>query len=131
MRAVRGSKGVVHVNVGQRCKPLCEFRIVTLFLGVEPYVFQQQKVAVAQRIHRPLRNLAHTIGGKGNGKAEALRKRARNRLQRVPRIGFSVGAAEMRADDRARAAVVQPAQRRKRGIDARVVDDLRSVKGNV
>ncbi len=119
-----GSKSIVDVDIGERCELFGELRIVALFPGVEAHVLQQQNVAVVQRIDRPPRDLAHAIGGKGDGKAEALRKRAGNRPQRVLRIGLSVGTAEMGADDRARAAIVQPAQRRKRGIDARIIDDL-------
>ena len=121
VRAMRRCKGVVHVEIAQFGKLLGKCGVVAFFAGVEADVFEQEHVAVAQLRHRAFGHLADAIARKADGKAEAIRKRSRDRPQRELRIRFAVGSPEMREHDGLRAVLVQPAQRRQRGVDATII----------
>src|ERR1700728_2306725 len=95
VRAMRGCKGVVDVEVAQLCKLLGERGIVAFFAGVEADVFEQEHLAVAQLGHRIYGHLADAIACKADGKGAALRKRSCDRTKREPWVRFAVGAAEV------------------------------------
>jgi hypothetical protein len=45
MRTMRGSKGIVHIDIAELSQLLGEFRIVLLFFGVQAEVLQQQHLS--------------------------------------------------------------------------------------
>src|SRR5437660_7103090 len=58
---MRGSKGVVHINVAQSSKLLSERVVVLLFFWMKAEVFQQQHVAVFQCSNFLACRIAYTV----------------------------------------------------------------------
>ena len=58
------AKGVVHVEVAESGKLLCERGVVGFFLSVEAEVFQQQRLTLFEIRNKLSRNLADAIRGK-------------------------------------------------------------------
>ena len=121
---MRRRKGVVDVEISQRRETSREGGIVPLLFGVKAYVFEQQDLTVVQLRDRSLRNFTDAIAGKRDVRAEALRERPCDRRERERRIRLSIGPPEMGENDRLRAVLREPAQRRQRGVDPCVVADL-------
>ncbi len=80
VRAVRGAERVVNVEIRQRCKLLGKMRIVLLFAGLEPHVFQHGDLPVAQRLRDVTRGWTDDVGGKRNIGAQAFRERGCDRF---------------------------------------------------
>src|SRR5580698_6538420 len=131
MRTMRGRKRIVHVEIAELCKAARESRIVALFLGVKPHVFEQEHVPVVHVPDGPLGSLADAVVGEPDTNAEAAGKGLRHGPQRKARIRFAVGTTKVREDDGARTVLMQPTQRRQSRVDAcEVADFHRAVLSN-
>ena len=117
-------KGVVDVEIAQRREAPREAGIVAFLFGVKAHVFEQQDLAVVQLRDGSLRDFTDAVAGERDTGAEPLRERPRDRRERERRIRLSIGAPEMGENDRLRAALREPAQRRQRSVDACVIADL-------
>ena len=122
VRAVRGAKGVVHVDVETLRELARERRIVFLLLRVEADVLEEDDPARRQRAHRLLHFRPDRIGKERDGAPEQLAEPLRDGRQRKLRIA-SGRPAEMRNETDRRAAFEQHADRGQRGADAGVVGD--------
>ena len=124
MRAVRRSKGVVHVHIGEIGQLPGEAGIVLLFLRVEPEVLQEDDlVAAARPLDGGRGSLADRVLSELDRLPEKLREPRRNRPQRVLRIRFALRPSEVRREDHRRAALERVPDGRQRRPDARVVAD--------
>ncbi len=52
MRAVRRSKGIIDIDVGQRCQLSAELRIVELFATIETQILQKQHIAIFKTLRQ-------------------------------------------------------------------------------
>ena len=98
VRPVRRRERVIDPDIAELCQLGDEGRIVLFFLFMEARVFQTKDVAILDRRHRLLRDLADTIVGEGNRLPDHLPERGGNRFQRF--LGVApLGPAEMRQQD--------------------------------
>ena len=117
VRAVRGAERVVHVEVAQRARTTWRARVVLLLAGKEARVLEQQHVAVGERLRRGERGVGVGLGAERHRLAEQLGEPRRDRRERVLRLGLCLGAAEVREEHDARAALISA---RSVGIAARM-----------
>ena len=122
VRAVRRSERVVDVDVGERRQLRREGRVVGLFLGVEPQVFEEDHAARMRGDGgRGVR--ADAVGGKRDGPAEQPGQVVGDRLQAVLGIGLALRTSEVRREDDRGALFERVADGRQRRADPRVVGD--------
>ena len=69
-----GAERIVHVEIAQLGEPRRECAVVALFLRVEPDVFEQQNVPVAQCRHRCRGRVAHAVRSERDRRSEAIRQ---------------------------------------------------------
>ena len=119
------AEGIVDINIAELGELLGKTRIVLLFFGVEPQVFEQQDLAVSQ-IHRRLQRFVAVgaLDERDLPVGEQLGEALGDRLQRVLRLRLALRATEMRQQHDARPPIEQQLERGDRGTDARVVGDV-------
>ncbi len=117
------SERVVDVKIAERRQLAREGGIVCFLLAVEANVLEQDEITVGERRRGFARGLADAIGGECDRESEARAELARYRGERIFRARRTVRAAEVREHDRARALLVQVAQRRERRHEPRLVGD--------
>ena len=106
--------------------------VLARLAGVEPDVFKQGDVPVAQARHDRLSRLPHRVGGEGDRAAEDLTHPANDRSERVLVFGRALGTPEVGAHDDACARLGQGLDGWHRGSDPTVVGDIAiSVERNV
>ena len=124
---MRGTERVVHVDLGERGKLLRKLRHVLFFFRMEAQVFEQQHVAVLERLGRGFRFRADAIGREGHGLAEQLRQARGGRFQTHFGIHLALGPAQVRSQNQPAAALQDVLNGGQRGLDARVIGDFAGV----
>ncbi len=104
---MRGAERVVDVHVLSCDQPLDELRVARLLAGIEAQVLEQ--LDVGRELCEPRADRSH----------------------RVPLVGFALRTTEVAARRDVRAVLGEPLDRRERGSDAQVVDDLAVLEGHV
>ena len=94
-------------------------------------ILKKQHFSVAQRFAFRFGIRAHTIAGERDRPAKKFAQAGCDRRKSVLQIDFAFGAAEMRCENKPRAAVDCEAQRGDSFADAGVVLDLRAVHRDV
>ncbi len=115
--AVRGAEGVVHVHVTELGQLGDEGGVVLLLAGVEAQVLEQDRIAVAQ-----LRDPRRDRGSDPN-RCQLEAHVARDRGERVLRLGRGFRPAQVRGEHDAATAGAHELERLERRPDARVVRD--------
>ena len=133
--AVRGSEGIVHVNLAERGELLRKGGIVGLFFGVEAEVFEQQHLAVFELIRELARKVANTVGREGDvhlfadGVVEHDAEAIDDGPQAVLRARLALGTAEVGAENDLGAMTKCELDGRQGFADARVIEDFSAVFG--
>ena len=131
MRAVRGGKSVVDVKIAELGQRGGEGHVVGFLALVEAQILQHQHVTVFQRRDRFLGRGPDAVLGEGDrAAAQRFAQRRRDGTQRQRRV-TSLGPAEMRHHDDARALLRQLAQGRRQTVEARRVGHLAVGHGHV
>ena len=131
VRAVRGAKGVVDIDLRKGGQLLGELRIVLFLFLVEADVLQQNDVARLHRVDALLGVLADDVLGQDDLLIELLAQALRNGGQGILHVEFALGTAQVRAEDDGRIVVQEVLDGGQRRHDAGVVGDLRAVQGDV
>ena len=131
VRAVRGAKGVVDIDLRKGGQLLGELRIVLFLFLVEADVLQQNDVAGLHRVDALLGVLADDVLGQDDLLIELLAQALRNGGQGILHVEFALGTAQVRAEDDGRIVVQEVLDGGQRRHDAGVVGDLRAVQGDV
>jgi hypothetical protein len=109
VRTVRGTEGIIDVEVAQFGKLCGETGVVRLFFGVKAQIFQQQDIARLCRPHRRFRFFLDTRGYELHRSAEVFREHGRDGFQAERRIHLPLWATEMEIS-----TTTAPASSRKR-----------------
>ena len=102
---MRGTEGVVDVDLGQRSQSLGESGIVGFFLGVVAQVFKQQHLAGFKLPGHGGCDFAHAVGSEGDvdALAQVLIKQGAqavdHRAQGVLGVGLALGTAQVRGQN--------------------------------
>ena len=96
MRTMRGAKRVVDEEVAQGRKSLREFRVILFFTRFEADILEKKHLTGFQRCSFGLSIVTDHIARQLNWRFEQFRKAIGNGLQRVFRIDFSLGPAQVR-----------------------------------
>ena len=131
MRAVRDAEGVVDVDVGELGERARERFVVLLLARVEAQVFEQRDLAFAQLAHNLAGGVAQAVVGEQHLDPEQLRELGAGWLERVLRVGLTLGPAQVRSEHQPSAAGQGVLERRQGGADAVVVADLPAVDRHV
>ena len=94
---------------------------------MEAQVFEQQHVAVFERLGRGFGFRTDAIGREGHGLAEQLRQARGRGFQAHFGIGFALGPAQVRGQNQPAAALHNVLNGGQRGLDARVIRDFAGV----
>ena len=126
--AMRGTKRVVHVNLGERGQLLRKLRHVLFFLGMEAQVFEQQHVAVLERLAPRLR-----LPDRCNRPRRPRACRATCARRVAAGFRLILGLTLPLGRPRCEARISRPPRSRmylnggQRGLDARVIGDFAGV----
>jgi len=126
MRAVCGTEGVVHVDIGEFGQRLRKRGIVLFLFRVEPQVLEQDEVRAAAHVrgrHGRARRIADAIVRKRHGPLEQRLEPRRHGLEAELRRRLALGAPQVRRQDHRGALVQRVLNRRQGRRDAGVVGD--------
>jgi len=131
MRAVRGAKGVVYEDVGQRGELAAQLGIVLRLALFKAGVLEQHDLAILEGGGQTLRVLAHDILRHPNLCAEQLGKTVRDDLEGEFGRGPVLGLAHVGAEDDLCAVASQVFDGGERRHDALVARDDAALGGHV
>ena len=124
MRAMRGAKRVVHIDVRERGELLGKVVVVLLLLGMKTEIFQQHDATLRSRLHGLRRDCAHAVGGKRDIHPKQFTRPRRDRTQTHLRVRFPFRPSKVRGKDHHRGSRLERVPNsRQRCLDAGVVAD--------
>ncbi len=129
--AVGRAEGVVDIDIAELGELFGEVRLVLFLFLVEADVFEQQHVAVLQRIGRLLGLGADAVAGELHRFAQKLAEPVGARLERILGLRPALGPAKVRHEDHPAAAIDDVLDRRQRHDDTPIVGDLAAFEGHV
>ena len=123
MGPVGGAEGVVHVGIGEVREGAGKVPVVLLLARVEPEVFEQQQLTLAESVHRRAGVRADAVRGEGDPAPEQVGQAGRYGAQ-GQRSGPDASGPPQVGDHRhARSGGQELAEGRDARADARIVGD--------
>ena len=120
---MRRAEGVVHIKIAEPCQRLGKFWIVRFFPRMKTQVLQQRHVALLHVRHNFSRHLADGVVTENYRLINQRMQIISHRSQGVLVDSFAFRPAKMRHQNRFRAMLAQPIDRRQRGADPGIVRD--------
>ena len=125
------AKGVVHIHLGQPGQLPAEGRLISLFLGMEAQVFEQQQLTRLQGRSLLSDRRTDAVSRHPNRPSDQLAQPLSSGLQAVGRAGAAFGPSQMGAQDQPGAAFDEIVQGRQGSPDTGVIADPAVVQGDV
>src|SRR4030095_3965696 len=119
MRAVRGTKGIVHVKITQLGKRLGEFWIIRFLTGLKPNILEQRDIAVLHVVDDFLRHITNGVVTENDGMMEQGIQVFADWPKRIFLHRLSLGPAEMRHQNGFRAVFSEVIDSREAFADSR------------
>jgi hypothetical protein len=128
---MRGTEGVVDVDVGEAGKMPGEDAVVGRLLGMKTQVLEQEHLARPQATRGRLDRGPDAVSGRLDGAAQQLGQAHGHRSHAETVDDLALGPAEMRGEYQRAALIEQVGDCRQGRADARVVDHAAAVEGHV
>ena len=124
VRAMHGAKGVGNVDFSHGGQLLGERGVVLFLFRMEAHVLQQNGLAGLDLCGQLLGVGADNVLGELDFEAELLAQALGDRREGILHIEFSLGTAQMRAEDHGGLVVEQILDGGQRGVDARFIGNI-------